>query len=222
MMKKKIFDKIKALKRKAESAKELGNINEYLAFVGKVKQLMDKHLIEWYEVELENDNPSITASITQVEFPYSRNWQKYLLDTLATAHYCRLTWIGKLRKMIVTGRIEQLDVVEWLYNFLHTYFLSQSKTYPARLQHSFLTGCVAGVDEVIDQVVQTNQTQGLMLYNKEAIDQYYQEQDIEIIKSKLVVNYDDSTAYQEGIETGKNVRMDERKITPTSKQQTLI
>lgn len=211
-----ILFKIKKLKQKAESAKQLGSINEYLAFTGKVKQLMDAHMLAWWQLEEcgpEGNPESITSGyVTSEPVPYGRNWQKLLLDALAKAHYCSMYWVSRKRVCHVYGRGEQVEVVGWLYRFLSEHFKQKSSAYATpRERHDFLVGCVTGVKNTLIRLTKS-QASELILYNKEALAQYSLEQKINPKVTGLTNYYRNEAIFQQGVQTGENVKVQERRL----------
>ena len=147
-MDKSILEKIQKLAAKAESAKELGNINEAAAFSAKVSELLTIHNLAMSDLDFEERAPVKGEKLDDLGVSASQGrWTVSLLSVLCEYNFCgsmfHTTTLGskivygrrgpkrvriKDKNLAVTivGRPENVEVVKYLYSVLKRQFESMA------------------------------------------------------------------------------------------------
>jgi hypothetical protein len=136
-MSEKIIDKIKKLAAKAESAKEIGNIEEAAIFSAKVSELLTQHNLDMASLQTEEEQPVSGEKFFDMKVNY--RWKVDLLTVLCEYNYCeaiyhrhfkdvrynrhgRYTVYEKEKSVSIIGRPENVEVVRYLYSMLVSQF----------------------------------------------------------------------------------------------------
>jgi len=140
----KIIDKIQKLKAKAESAKEIGNVEEAAIFSAKVSELLQKHNLDIAEINTE-DTDSTIAGIESDDLNLNERWKINLLSTICQFNFCqaiytrhpkgaRYTRSGRIkttyesaRTATIVGTPENVEVVKYLFSVLSDQFQTMAK-----------------------------------------------------------------------------------------------
>jgi hypothetical protein len=143
MVKESIIQKIQKLTAKAESSREIGNVEEAAMFSAKVTELLTKHNLEISDIDVE-DNEDVTGdraddlglSIKQGK------WTIHLLSIIGEYNYCEIIYhtsrkyngrgrVVKEAKASATiiGRPDNVEVTKYLYSVLKRQFEQMSKGY---------------------------------------------------------------------------------------------
>lgn len=222
-----IISRIKKLMRHAESAKQLGSLEEAEVFSAKVEELMIEYNIELSQVKLEENEGEFDKWMYGEKVSYKDNqagqrWRLNLVEVLCEYNFCNYTWNAYSHTFRVYGRMENVDTVVWMYNFLSIGLLrlaqeahvkrdTMDQVMYRQNRYSFLKdwliGAVVGLDRKFrlqrEQSAHAEQIGGLVLFNKEALDRYLKIQNpsVRTVKMKTI---NVGTAYVKGVEAGEN------------------
>lgn len=136
-----IIQKIQKLTAKAESSKEIGNIQEAAMFSAKVSELLTKHNLAMSDIDVE-DNDEVTGQRND-ELGLSLKqgkWTIHLLSIIAEYNYCETIYHtqrkynnrGRIVKdsnasATIIGRPDNVEVVIYLYSVLKRQFEQMAK-----------------------------------------------------------------------------------------------
>jgi hypothetical protein len=138
----KIIDRIKKLTAKANSAYELGNVEEAAAFTNKVSALLTEYQVDMSKI--------VDATVQDVDgyretdLGLNHRWKTGLLSILCNHNYCEAVFHKSLKKTDVTiiGKSDNVEVVKFLYGVLVPQFERMSaaawKTYLADIRLQIL------------------------------------------------------------------------------------
>lgn len=147
----KILDTIRKLFAKAESARELGSIEEAALFAAKAQELLLKHKLDAadvLEVTVEDD-PMGRDDLDAPEWLGARRWISDLLFGIAGAHFVQAIWTNQRRRRVsLVGRQSDREVVVYLTETLvregkrlaAVFMALQEDRRSAWLRNSFLLG----------------------------------------------------------------------------------
>ena len=130
-----IINKIQKLIAKAESAQDIGNIDEAAAFSAKVNELLIKYNLEKADIK-SNEDPDINHKLFKDLDITSRQggWTINLLTTICEYNLCEAIYhreykmnAARKRKIIITGvsiigTPENIEIVKYLYSMLSGQF----------------------------------------------------------------------------------------------------
>lgn len=129
----KIIDRIKKLAAKAESLKEIGNIEEAALFTGKVNELLTEYNLNMVSINTE-EMPEVEGQ-HDATLGLTKRWKIDLLSTLCGYNYCEAIFhrhsnglkrtkygirrdYDNERTVTIVGRPENVDVVKYLFGLL--------------------------------------------------------------------------------------------------------
>jgi len=123
-----IKDKIQKLLNKAESAKDLNNIEEAAAFSAKVNELLTKYNLEKSDIELKSEDDISEDFPDLVVTTRHGTWTGKLLTVLGNFNYCKVILHGQ-KNMIVSiiGEPNNIEIVTFLYSILQRQFETNAK-----------------------------------------------------------------------------------------------
>jgi len=125
-------DKLKKLMDKAESAKQIGNLEEANSFASKVNDLLLKYNLSKKEISEHGQEPDVDGIEPDIEVRKAHSdWMSHLLNTLAEYNYCHVIFTSrksdKEYKITIIGAPENVEVVAYLYDLLKYKFQDISK-----------------------------------------------------------------------------------------------
>ncbi len=122
----KVIDKVRKLRRHAESAQQLGNEAEAQAFAARVQEMLTTHKLSLSEVEWDADVSKSTVIERTVgyaeEFKFKKArilWEEKLAGIIAQAHFCRLCVGTKTNHLTFVGTEQDTEVCEFAFVTLH-------------------------------------------------------------------------------------------------------
>jgi len=222
-----IISRIKKLMRHAESAKQLGSLEEAETFSAKVEELMIEYNIELSQVKLEENEGEFDKWMYSEKVSYKDNqagqrWRLHLVEVLCEHNFCSYIWNSYSKTFEVYGRMENVDTVVWMYNFLSIGLLRlaqeahvdrgwESKLIYGERRYAFLKDWLIGATVGLDRKFQrqreesahADQIGGLVLFNKEALAKFLKTQDPKVKTVKMKPVYV-GPAYENGIKAGEN------------------
>ena len=136
-MNEKIIDKIKKLAAKAESAKEIGNIEEAAAFSAKVNEMLTQYNLDMAELGTESEEEIGDEKFFDMNLNY--RWKIDLLTVLCEYNYCECfftrhvkgykatrsgykTTYEREHSSTIIGKPENVEVVRYLHSMLVSQF----------------------------------------------------------------------------------------------------
>ena len=237
MQREQLIQRIKKLLKHAESARKLGSIEEAEAFAFKANQLLIEHNIAQMEVEETEESDKFRNMGWSETISYKDNqagsaWRIFLLRSIVKYNFCNFTYKQGLKTFQIYGKMENVEVVVWLYNFLSTGLLSlaqhqhtllskeQKKAYN---RYAFLKDFLLGASQGIDYQFQkqreeqeTNKMTSLIIYNNKALQEYIKHSDPEIKTGNPVKKQRVGEAFTKGLSAGKEYKVVK---TPLPQQQ---
>jgi len=219
--------RIKKLMRHAESAQKIGSLAEAETFSAKATELIQEynielHLLKFDEQEEDFSQYMYGESISYKDNQSGQRWKLNLVSVLCKHNFCNYTWKSYSKTFRVYGRMENVDSVVWLYNFLSTGLLrlAQEAHVNRTSEHimmygdrryaflkDYLIGAVVGIDRKLDrqkrESVHAEQITALMVVNKEALGKFLKSQDptVRTVKMKPMRV---GAAYRDGLVAGEN------------------
>jgi len=225
-----IISRIKKLMKHAESAKSLGSLEEAETFSAKVEELMIEYNIELSQIKINQNEDEFEKWQYSEKINYKDNqagqrWRLDLVEVLSKHNFCNYTWNSGTKTFRVYGRMENVDTVVWMYNFLSIglYNLAVKMynipnfDFDYRIIYNnnryfflkdWLTGAVQGINNKLqkqkDQSIYSDKLTGLILYNSEALERYLllTNKNVKTVKTKEVQIV--GPAYESGIKAGEN------------------
>lgn len=233
-MKEQIISRIKKLLKHAESAKNLGSLAEAEAFSLKANELLLEHNIQMMEVEEAEDTDMFKNMGWSERLSYKDNqsgnaWRIDLVGYLTKHNLCSFTYNRYFKYFEVYGKMENVEVVVWLYNFLSVGLLRLAQEHHVNLSpeekkrynryaflKDFLLGAVRGINYQLErqkQKMASEQMTALIVYNDKALDAFLKKEAPNVktrnaTKTKVV-----GEAYDVGLEVGQNYNINK---TPLS------
>lgn len=223
-----ILARIKKLMRHSKSARELGSLEEAEAFAAKVVELSQQYNIELSTIKVDEEDKDEFSKYMYGEYVnYSCNqagnrWRLDLVGVITESNFCSYLFNSHHRRFRVYGRMENVDVSIWMYNFLstglmrlaqeaHTQRSAEDKIVYGSNRYSFLKdwllGAVEGIRYKLEQEKKrkenVDQINGLVLYNKEQLSRFLKETNPNV-KAKVFKTIHVGSAYAKGYEAGKN------------------
>lgn len=125
-------DKLKKLMDKAESAKQIGNLEEANVFASKVNDLLLKYNLSKKEIVDHEQEPDVDGIEPDMEVKKAHgDWQSHLLNILCEYNYCHPIFTSrksdKQYKITIIGAFQNVEVVSYLYDLLKSRFDDISK-----------------------------------------------------------------------------------------------
>lgn len=235
----KILARIKKLQAHAESARQLGSLNEYYAFAERITELLIKYNLRQHDLdrehpELEDELLSSYGFSEAVTYrgEAGSGWRRALLNVLCTNNFCRNVGDTRLKSVRVYGRGENVETTMWLYLFLHTHFLALARDryqqYAIRSlgrlsRHKYLRTFLLGAVQGLEDYYLDKNWEGsseLMLFNEEALDTFVERSGLTIISRRPKRIPIDGRVYEAGRRVGRSAMELERKLKDTSSSQT--
>lgn len=141
MIKESIISKIQKLAQKAESAKELGNVEEAAAFSAKVNELLTRHNLAMTDIDTEDVDEVTGVKLDDLGLSTKAGkWTISLLSVIAEHNYCKTIYhqsrVIKGRRIktdsnasvTIIGRPDNVEVTKYLYSVLKRQFESMCKS----------------------------------------------------------------------------------------------
>ncbi len=222
--------RIKKLILHAESAKSLGSLEEAETFSAKVEELMIEYNIELSEIDLDKDENEFDKWMYSERINYKDNQagQKWRLDLIAVIckhNFCNYTWNPSTKTFKIYGRMENVDVVVWLYNFLSIGLfrlgvkmfntpdidIDYRKIYNNNryfFLKDWLCGAVIGINIKLqkqkDSSINHDAINSLILYNSEALERFLKTTNPTCKTVKIKPTQISGPAFESGIIAGEN------------------
>jgi hypothetical protein len=140
-MKESIISKIQKLVAKAESAKEVGNIEEAAAFSAKVNELLTRHNLAISDIDTEDVDEVTGVKLDDLGLTVKEGkWTISLLSVIAEHNYCstiyhqsrrfngRRAKTSKEASVTIIGRPDNVEVTKYLYSVLRRQFESMCRS----------------------------------------------------------------------------------------------
>lgn len=198
-MTEKIIDRVVKLHRHAESAKQIGNEAEALAFSEMIQRLLLKHKLSMSDIDfsgLEKSEPIQEHWIDYRKYPDIKvrrqgvAWIRVLGNVVAQGHMCDCIWVENSSKITFIGRKSDCEVAEFMLITLQRlaekladkayrkYFYeckaAGDVTLARGYRTSFLTGFVRRLKERYDEALSAEVTSsgetGLVRINRIKLD----------------------------------------------------
>jgi hypothetical protein len=231
---KKVADKITKLLKMAQSAKEIGNIEEADAFLGKANDLLLEYNIEHSDLDMSDKRRKIEITMNTVSYHDNQagsRWRLQFLQILCEYNFCDLvkrSWSStgsyvNNHMAEVMGQPENVDAVLYLFNNIATQllFIAQdsytkidAEKRPVRYSYlkDYLLGAVHGFRDKMkalrkEQEAKYEGLNGLVLYNAAAIAEYIENKYPDLRKGKTYRSIKvDGDVYRKGYKEGQSVQ----------------
>lgn len=223
-----IIARIKKLLKHAASAKEIGSLQEAEAFTAKANELLLEYNLEISQIKLEEGEDEFAQWMYAESISYKNNqsgdrWLLKLIGVLTKHNLCSYTYNSHFKTFRVYGRMENVDSVVWLYNFLSTGLLRlaqqahvnrtmDEKIFYGNNRYSFLKdwliGAVTGFDAKLEAqrqaAAKASQMNALMVINKDALNRYADTKIANLKPGRKSKPIYVGSAYEKGYEVGRN------------------
>lgn len=233
----KVFEKLKKLKKLYEGAKAIKSEGEAAAAASAIQRLLIQYNLSMSEIDKSNEEDKHKDDVNKDivnGFTYKGIggvWEYNLTYVICKWNFCKCFMYGNTyKKLILLGKKENLEVVEWLRETLSRSFVEISQKrwqeykktreyelqYPHiskdRFQRGFLIGCARGLDDKLkeisdrdkkkDQIFGTKVT-ALVLRNNTAIDEYLNKMGVNIKTIHSTTSAGTHSAREMGYKTGR-------------------
>lgn len=230
-MAQKIIDKVRALLRKAESAREIGSQSEAETFAKKAQELILKYNLEKHQLG-EGKDPQRFEALRWDYVPYYKkteaNWIAVLFSCIAEFNFCRVVinssyHKGKKQPIAITvlGERENAETVVFICEQLINRIRSMKSTYWKEYQaiggyekkntwsRGFFRGVVAGLYDQLqkqreEQKKKNEQVGGLMLYNDKALEEFTTQQ-YPRLRTSRSSRLTGISGFQQGVSKGRSM-----------------
>ncbi len=238
-----IVQKIKKLLKHAESAKELGSLQEAEVFSMKAHELLLEHNLDVYAIAASGDaGDEFAGWIYNEEVSFKDTlvgpWRKWLIDVLVQHNLCSYTYNTKKQTFRVYGREENVDTVVYLYHYLvvgltqlalkaHKNATREKLMGYTRYNFlkDFLIGAVHGLNEKFTEQNKAHKfadkIDALMVLNTEALSKFIKQANPNIKKGRTK-STSVGAAYGDGLEAGKSLSIGKPLGTTAAVERTLL
>jgi hypothetical protein len=224
-----VLVRVQKLLAKAESAKEIGSLEEANAFVAKANQIMLEHNLSMVEVHMKDDDTQLSSSsVSFLDNMAGNLWRVRLMTVLCSYNFCVCTVRRHDKTLIIYGDKDNVDVVMFLYsnvaariyNLGVSTYLGIPKAERPHKRYDFLKNFVLGAVNGLrlklaevraEQAAANNQVTSLVVNSEARIMQ-------KLLDTKQIKNKEykakatanpDSVAYRIGKATGYNMDLQE-------------
>lgn len=222
--KEKIIQRIKNLMNHAESAKQIGSLKEAEVFAAKATELLIQYNLTQFDIDsakAQDGNEfkewGYSEEVSYAENSSGNRWKRNLMDIITRHNFCSYTYKPNRKVMQVYGKMQNVDVTVWMYNFLSIGLLRLAKETRANsplkdnyCRHTylkdFLLGAVKGIRlqlEIQRSKFQyaNNKMNQLAVYNSKALDRFLEQTDpdVKLVKDKPIFV---GAGYTEGYKAG--------------------
>lgn len=224
-MKDLIVERIKKLHKHAVSAEKLGSLEEAEAFSSKVTALLMQHNLELSEIDLDEDKNKFNKWMYSEEVSFKDNqagdrWKINLVRVLCKHNLCDFVMTPYTKTFEVYGRMENVDTVVWLFNYLSSGLMRLAQqanlnrtpleeAMYGKNRYSFLKDWLIGAGVGIDKKLRLQQEEseraseitGLIHVNKKALDEFLKDSNPHV-KQVKARGTKVGVAYARGFEAG--------------------
>lgn len=112
-----IVERIIKLHAKAESAKEIGSLEEAAAFAAKVSDLLIKHKLDMSVLSGGKEEEVTHMEMDWQGYPLLNKrstWREALINTVAIHHFCRIIVSKGSSRILLVGKESDRKVVEYM------------------------------------------------------------------------------------------------------------
>lgn len=221
-----VKSKVEKLFKKAESAKELGSLEEAATFMAKAQEILMKYNLEKSELNL-GDEENSPIEIGQVDLKDSHGWVKTegqwlfgLFNTVARNNFCKVVKVGDHQVKII-GEENNMDVVKFMVaNIVPKIRELEKKRWGeyhgpdkrGAFRRAYLAGAVHGIHIKLTEQQATDKEkysglQGIIVLQDQLVDEKMAEAFGRLRKSRSRRLSSGSGAMQ-GRRDGKNLKLD--------------
>lgn len=225
-----IIERIKKLMKHAESAKQLGSLQEAEAFAAKANEMLLEHNLTMHQIAMsaEKDEDEFAKYQYSEYLRYSDNqsgneWKFRLAKVLASHNLCGVVFVRRFKEVQIYGQMSNVDTVVWLWNFLsiallriaqESHIKNKDSIFTNRYAYlkNFLIGACAGLDSKMyserHNHAHAAKINDLVVYNSKALKRFLNTTAPHIKveknrKSKLQIG----EGWGEGYQAGLNVKI---------------
>ena len=229
--KKKMLDKVKKLLNLSSSP----NKNEAILAASRAKEILDKYNLSMTDI----DTPEIEENVYDTGSIKINNWMAYLANGISDSFNCKLyvvsgvrktSWNpkGKNAKLVFVGSDLDLEIVNYVFNYLRTTIntmvvnydrsLGKTSTNKKRLKNSYVLGLVVEINKKIEEFAKKDEEniseevgatgktgKELILIKKDAVAEYMDNMNLK--KRSRGGSKVNSEAFNKGSDDGKNVNI---------------
>lgn len=230
-----VMRKIQKLKKLYEGAKKINSENEAQLAFSMMQKLLTQYNLTMSEVgDAETENKNEVMHETMSGYTYKSIggwWEQRLTYVICKWNFCRCYTVGSgYKRLIIVGRKENVEMVNWLRDMLMERYVAFSKdrykeylkTLEAwdkpmskdKFQRSYLVGCAVGLDaklqeeherEKKEEVELAAQINALVVRNDAALTEYVEKMWKVKNGGKHKENFD--AARRAGVMDGKNTEL---------------
>lgn len=228
----KIKSKIEKLYAKAESATDIGSIEEAQAFMAKVQEMLTEYNLELSD--LNKGKPEVNGCIRElIDLAELHGWSKtdgdwliYLYNTLARFNFCKIIIYGvngpKIHKIYMIGEPHNIEMIKYIASNvvpkIKKLRLQRYKEYsgpdkPNAFKRSYYRGVAHGIKAKLQEQRDLDKQkhagyQGLMVLSEKLVDEKIAEE-FSRLKSKKASTLSASSAQARGLVDGKNININQ-------------
>ena len=238
-----ILQRIKKLKTHAESAKQMGSLEEAETFMLKAIELANEYNISMIEVDAteikqsnEFKNWGYGEAVSYDDSRYGDKWKYELMDVIVDYNYCSFTF-RKSRKIItVYGNMENVDTCIWLYNFMQIGLFNiaeakyqeerkaghvEARTGAYNYKRDFMIGAIDGIrTELREQRIANNKVTDLVMYNDKQLSTFLKTTKPNLGHATPPKEVKTGAGYSHGYEAGLNFNITKSLTNKSSKPLT--
>ena len=228
MSREEIIERIKKLMRHSKSAEALGSIEEAEAFAKKATELLMEYNLEMIDIlkdeantENEFANWCYSEKVSYKDTQGGNRWKLTLMSHLTHANFSSYTYNRYFKTLRVYGRIQNVEVVVWMYNFITTSMLSIARQHYALLSDAekifypkyryfpdFLLGAANGIGAKLRaqraEMTQSDNLHALMVLTEDALQRFVKIENPDIKEGRKAKKKFVGPGYSTGFEVGQN------------------
>jgi len=130
-----ILDKIKKIYNKANSARQIGSLEEANSMFAAMHKIMARHDIEIADVKSHDLDPGSRIFETNDGARYDYTYQRVLWGVIAECNNCKSVYVAYYKKMYLVGRKRDIEMVEYIYSIaLRTFSDICKKSWKSRVE----------------------------------------------------------------------------------------
>lgn len=220
-----IKSRIAKLKKHAESAAIFGSVEEAATFTLKVSELLLEYNLLESDINMSDDSDKFKnwTYSEKLSFQCKQSGQRAKLElvgVLCKHNLCNYIWQSRAKTFEVYGKVENVDQVVWLYNYLsvgllrlaqqaHVDALKNQTCFTNRYSFlkNFLIGAAQGIDKQLEkqkrESIRYSDTTSLIKVNKDDLLEYVTKTtpNVKEVTMKIIKV---GQGYNQGIEAGES------------------
>lgn len=226
MTKEEIIQRIKKLKAHAESAEQIGSLEEAKIFMSKVNELMNEYNVSLFELDQAKTDDDVLKNFSYVEKVSYKDgtYYKYrfdLIKVISKHNFTKVIFNTEHKYFAVYGNAFNVDNTIWQYWYaailLKNLALQEYRNFRHenrfRFISDYLLAAVKGLNFALkEQAQKNNKVTDLILYNNKLVEKYIEKLGVETVTFKSRNRQTVGIGSILGYEAGKKIDFTEKKL----------